>query len=152
VKDIVHSLKYSGRLDHVRYIAGRLNEGMDAIDGFDFIASVPMEGSRLVERGADPCAMIAGRLSRLSSTPFARNIIARVRSVPPQVGLSREIRERNVRGVFAAHPKMRDRIEGARVLLVDDVLTTGATLNDCARALVRAGAREVCALTFARAL
>lgn len=125
---------------------------MTALGGFDFIVSVPMEGSRLVGRGSDPCAMIAGRLSRISSTPLVRKMIVRVKSAPPQVGLPRGEREKNVSGVFAVRPRMRGRIEGARVLVVDDVLTTGATLNDCARALVRAGAREVCALTFARTL
>ena len=84
--------------------------------------------------------------------PFGRDVLERVRAVPPQVGLARDEREKNVRGVFAVRAGRRFRIEARRVLVVDDVLTTGATVNDCARALIKAGASEVSALTVARTL
>lgn len=150
--DLVRSLKYSARLDLIGYCTRCMREAMDGLGEQDSIVAVPVDGGRVVKRGHDHCALIARRLARMSGIPFLRNTLVRVRSVPPQVGLPREERERNVRGAFGVDRRRADRIDGGRILVVDDVLTTGATLNDCARALTRAGAREVCALTLARTL
>jgi ComF family protein len=150
--DLVRALKYSARLDLVRYCARCLHERMDGLGEFDAIVTVPVDSRRVIKRGHDHCSLIANRLARISKVPFLREVLERTRSVPPQVGLPREERERNVRGAFGANRRRADRIAGGRVLIVDDVLTTGATLNDCARALTKAGAREFAALTLARTL
>jgi len=150
--DLVRALKYSARLDLVGYCARRLREGMGALGAHDSIVTVPEDRARLIGRGHDHCSLIAARLSRALGIPFLRGALARTRSVPPQVGLPRDEREKNVRGAFAVDRKVRGRVEGMRILIIDDVLTTGATLNDCARALVQAGAHKVSALTLARTL
>ena len=152
MKDLIHSLKYSAKLDLVRYCARRLRGGMVGLGEHDAIVTVPIDSGRAVKRGHDHCALIASQLARMSSIPFLRGALSRVRSVPPQVGLPRDEREKNVRGAFKADSRRANRIGGKRILIVDDVLTTGATLNDCARALIKAGAREVLALTLARTL
>jgi len=118
---------------------------------FDCIISVPAQDKRMISRGLDACALLARRISQKSNVPYKSKILKRIRSVKPQVGLPRTQRVENVKGVFGIKPG-RDKIGGARVLLIDDVLTTGATANDCARALIKAGAQEVQALTVARVL
>lgn len=150
--DLVRSLKYCSRLDLVRYCARRLRKGMEGLGEHDAIVTVPIDSRRVVKRGHDHCALIASQLARISNVPFLRGALSRVRSAPPQVGLPRDKREKNVRGAFRADRRRGDCIDGGRILVIDDVLTTGATLNDCARALTRAGAREVSALTLARTL
>ncbi len=152
VRELIHSFKYSGRLEHAGYFARCLFERMDDPGGFDSIVTVPMQGGRLVGRGFDPSALIAESLARISGVVFMRGALARVRCVPPQVGLQRAEREKNVRGVFAADSRREGDIAGARILIVDDVMTSGATLGDCARALMEAGASDVRALTIARTL
>jgi ComF family protein len=149
---LVRSLKYYARLDLVRYCARRLRDEMQGLGEHDAIVTVPIDSGRVVKRGHDHCALIARQHARMSSVPFLRGALSRVRSVPPQVGLSRDEREKNVRGAFEVNSRRGDRIGGRRILVIDDVLTTGATLNDCARALIKAGAREVSALTLARTL
>lgn len=152
VRGLIHAFKYSGKLDATRYLAGCLHAEIDSLRPFDSIVTVPMEGARLVSRGLDPCALMARRFAKISSVPFMPGLLVRMRSIPPQVGLERVEREKNVKGAFAVRPKFRRSVAGRRLLIVDDVLTTGATLNDCARALMKAGAREVMALTVARTL
>jgi competence protein ComFC len=150
--DLVRSLKYSARLDLVRYCARRLHKGMEGLGEHDSIVTVPIDSGRVVKRGHDHCALIAGQLARMSGIRYLRGALARVRSIPPQVGLPRDEREKNVRGAFGVDRRKEAPIAGRRILVIDDVLTTGATLNDCARALLKAGAREVRALTLARTL
>ncbi len=152
VVDLVRSMKFSGRLDIVRYMARRISERMDRLGHLDAVVSVPAEPSRVVARGFDSSLLIARSISGIASVPCLRGVLVRVRSVRPQVGLPRDEREKNVKGAFAVDGQRARSIEGLRLLVVDDVMTTGATLNDCSRALVKAGAKEVCALAFARTL
>ncbi len=95
-------------------------------------------------------ALLAQRISNASRVPVHADLLLRVRATPSQVELSRTERRGNVSGAFKVRPSGAGLIEARRVLLVDDVLTTGATLDACARTLRRAGAKSVDALTFAR--
>jgi predicted amidophosphoribosyltransferase len=95
--------------------------------------------------------LLAQRLSHLSRKPFDPFVLTRTRSTPSQgVMPSAKARARNMRGAFRVPPSQTAKIDGRRVLLVDDVLTTGATLEACARALKRGGAEKVLVLTIAR--
>jgi predicted amidophosphoribosyltransferase len=109
----------------------------------DVLAVVPAVRDRLLLRGADPPAELAAELARWWGLPLVP-LVFRTRGVRPQRGLDASARRRNVRGAFAA------RAGPARVGLVDDVYTTGATVDECARALRQAGAGEVHVITFAR--
>jgi len=114
----------------------------------DRIIPVPLHPKRLRWRGFNQALILArevGRLWRLPVDPF---ILRRSRETPPQTELSEEERTKNVRGAFAVDP--RKSVEGESLLLVDDVYTSGATVNECSRALQRAGAKEVHVLTLAR--
>lgn len=144
LRDIVHALKYDGR----RTLARRLGEmlarsGAEVLDGADLAVPVPLHRSRLRERGFNQAAEIASHLG----LPVA-DALRRVRATPSQTDLPAAKRHANVRGAFAA--RRRVPVSGRTVVLVDDVSTTGATLDACARVLLDAGALEVRALTAAR--
>jgi ComF family protein len=126
---------------------------VDAFDrredmAFDFITAVPLHGRKLRERGYNQSALLGRHLSSATSLPFRSAALRRIAPGKPQSTLPRDERRRNVRRAFAADPK---RVEGRSVLLVDDVCTTGATIDACARVLLAAGASRVCALAVARA-
>ncbi len=109
------------------------------------VVPIPLHPRRLRRRGFDPAALLARRVAKARSVPL-QPLLARLRDTPSQTGLGRAARRRNVAGAFAA----RGSVAGERIWLVDDVVTTGATLEAAARALRRAGAREVIGLAAAR--
>ncbi len=116
----------------------------------DLIAPVPLHRRRLWMRRYNQAALLALALGRLAGKPCVPDLLLRIRPTPPQGRLGRRARARNVRRAFAPEPRRAALIAGRRVLLVDDVLTTGATVEEAARALTAAGARAVDVLTLAR--
>ncbi|MEL7487866.1 MAG: phosphoribosyltransferase family protein, partial [Pseudomonadota bacterium] len=98
----------------------------------------------------DQVALLAAAAARLLERRYAPTALLRVKSTPPQQKLSADARKRNVAGAFAVAEEARDLINGAHIVIIDDVLTTGATLSACARAAYRAGAARVDALVLAR--
>jgi len=144
LRAIVHALKYGKR----RSVAGRLAlrmraQGADALSGADVVVPVPLHRSRRRTRGFNQ----AEELGRHLGLP-CRTVLRRVRATPSQTALPVAQRHRNVRGAFAL--ARRGDVRGLRVVLVDDVCTTGATLEACARVLREAGAADVTAITAAR--
>ena len=117
----------------------------------DFLAPVALHSSRARARGFNQSALLARELGALFDVP-ALELLKRTRRTPPQVGLSLKERRANVRAAFDVDEALwqNRNLAGARILLIDDVFTTGATLNECARVLRRAGAGAVAALTVAR--
>jgi len=115
---------------------------------FDVIIPVPMHWQRRIARGQDHAALLAATIARDLRVPLGRELL-RVRNTPPQINLSRTARAANVRGAFAVADKRS--IAAARVLLVDDVTTTGATANEAARTLLAAGAATVSLAVIAKA-
>jgi len=109
---------------------------------------VPLHYWRLVTRRYNQAALLAHRLSAATALPVMTDALLRIRATKSQAGLSRSGREDNVRGAFRVAKK--DALRGMSVLLVDDVMTTGATLNACARALHDGGVHDVYVLTLAR--
>ncbi len=144
-KEIVHALKYRGYTAVVgRLAAPLLAEAVEGPGGFDRVVPVPLHGARLRRRGFNQAALLARGLAGRINTPVSDTLQV-VRSTRDQVELSAAERRRNVAGAFSAKTRVR-----GRLLLVDDVFTTGATTSACAAALLDAGAAEVHALTLCR--
>jgi len=144
--DAIHALKYRDRPALARplgaWLAGRV-----LLPQGSAIVSVPLGRKRRLTRGYDQAALLARALARVKRLPVLPLALARTRETKPQVGRTRADRLRNVRGAFRAAPAVR----GRDVVLLDDVVTTGATADACAEALVLAGARSVRVLALARA-
>ena len=127
-----------------------LRAGAALLADADLIVPVPLHRWRLFQRRYNQAALLAHAVGRLAGRPVSPDLLVRRRRTPSQGGLGRQGRRRNVAGAFALAPGRVERVRGCRVLLIDDVHTTGATLVECARALRRAGAGAVDALTLAR--
>jgi len=148
VREAVHALKYNHLSALARPMGGMMAACVEAEAlPVDLVVPVPLFGRRQRLRGYNQSALLAREVARLNGLPLAEGGLARRRDTPPQArSVDAEARRRNVADAFAE----RRRVEGRRVLLIDDVMTTGATLDACARALRQAGAASVWALTFAR--
>ena len=137
---LVQAFKYGGELALAALFARKLRERVgDAADGIDIIAPLPLHPRRLAERGYNQAGEIAKALSRLNGIPVELELGRRVRNTTPQTDLPLRTREANMRASFAC---TRD-LSGLRIAVVDDVMTTGATLDEFARTLKRAGAARV---------
>lgn len=143
-KGAVHALKYGGYRPVVDRLMAPLMAGLLEGERFDAVVAVPLHRSRLARRGFNQAEVMGRAVALRTGTPFLDRLRA-VRGTRDQVELTAASRRENVGGAFEA----RGPVTG-RVLLVDDVMTTGATLNECARVLKTSGAREVHTLTFCR--
>lgn len=143
-KEIVHALKYRGYTPVVERLAVPLLAEAVAGGRFDAVVPVPLHRARLRRRGFNQAALLARGLARRINTPVSDTLQV-VRSTRDQVDLSAAERRANVAGAFSARSRAR-----GRLLVVDDVFTTGATTAACAAALLRAGAAEVHAVTLCR--
>lgn len=148
---LVHQLKYYDRPYLARLMAGVMRHaGRALLAECDVIVPVPLHRLRLWQRRFNQAAVLAEKLSAHSSVPADPFVLERVKATRGQVGLSAAQRQDNVRGAFRVTPDRRARLSEARVLLVDDVYTSGSTAKAATRALLRAGAASVDVLTFAR--
>ncbi|HEX9808944.1 MAG TPA: ComF family protein [Alphaproteobacteria bacterium] len=132
------------------FAAWMARAGAELLAEADVVVPVPLHRWRLFARRYNQAALLALALSRASGRPAAVDALGRVRATPSQGRLGRRRRRLNVRGAFAVPGRRAPAIAGRRVLLVDDVLTTGATAESASRALLRAGAAAVDVLTLAR--
>ncbi|MBT4932642.1 MAG: ComF family protein [Rhodospirillaceae bacterium] len=126
--------------------------GADVLENADLITPVPLHWSRLFKRRYNQAALLGQRLSQISAVPAIPDLLVRKRATPSQGRFSPSARKRNVRGAFQVREKYIPNISGKRVVLVDDVLTTGATASAVTRALLGAGAEAVDVLTLGRVL
>jgi predicted amidophosphoribosyltransferase len=148
---MVLALKHGDRLDMVPPLAGWMAAaGRDLLAGADLIAPVPLHWRRLVRRRYNQSAELARRIARLSGRTAAVDLLVRRRATAPQEGMDRAARAANQAGAFAVAPRHVARLAGRAVLMVDDVMTSGATLSACADTLRAAGAARVDALVLAR--
>lgn len=151
VRELVHRLKYDGRLQARRplglLMAQRLS-GFVTDSAPDIILPVPLHRKRLRQRGFNQAILLGEIVSREWMVPLGRRVMERIRWTEPQITLAAGERAANVRGAFAvARP---EQVRGRKVLLVDDVMTTGSTLSECGRMLDKAGAAAVFAAVVAR--
>lgn len=144
-------LKHADRLDLAPLFARWLSRtARELIEEADAIAPVPLHPLRLLRRRYNQAAEIARPLAAMTGTPYLPDALVRRRATATQGGKSGSGRKRNVAGAFEVPPARRTQVEGLRILLIDDVLTTGATAEGCARALKAAGAARVDLAVVAR--
>jgi len=150
-KVLVHALKYQDRTDLApamgRWMA---RAGTELLDGADVLIPVPLHWRRGWSRRYNQSGALARTIAKQSGVAVAADTLRRIRPTQQQVGLSRTDRARNVQGAFKVAPDQTGQIQDRRVVLIDDVLTSGATVDACARALLRAKAAQVDVLVFAR--
>jgi ComF family protein len=144
LRELIHLYKYGKVRTLARPLSGWLAQALPRDEAFDALVPVPLYWRRRLQRGFNQAELLARGLSRRTGIPVV-TALGRVRPTPAQAGLSTSARRRNVAKAFRA----RD-VQGKRILLIDDVMTTGATATSCALALKQAGARRVALLTVAR--
>lgn len=150
-RQIVLALKHSGRRDGLPTLAAWMaSAAEDLIVDADMLVPVPLHYFRLVRRGFNQSVWLAAALGRRTGKPVYVDLLHRRRHTPIQGGLSPDARRRNVAGAFRVPKRRARRLEGKSILLVDDVFTTGATVQACARALKSSGAANVDVVTLAR--
>jgi ComF family protein len=148
LRKLIHLFKY-GRIQTLSAPLGRLLAlALPREQDFDVIVPMPLHWHKRWQRGFNQAELLAREIGRRTNAPV-RNALRRVRNTASQAGLTSAKRRKNVSGAFQT--KRRSTLNGSRVLLIDDVMTTGATAASCARALKRGGASQVTLLTLARA-
>jgi len=154
IKELVHKFKYNGKISLARTLSGLIGDFLKSDDelmaGIDNIAFVPLENGRLRKRGFNQSRMLALAISKRYGIPLS-DCLEKKKHTRHQNELSRDERLVNLNGAFGVKDNATG-LTGKYVLLLDDVMTTGATLNECAKALLTAGAKEVRCLTLARGL
>jgi ComF family protein len=151
---MVHGLKYAGWAkvaDEMAERMSRLSWPRDVLEERAGIVPIPLASARKRERGYNQSELLARGLSVRWKIPVWADVIGRARETETQTRLTPEQRQGNVAGSFAIHSGRADALRGAHVVIVDDVVTTAATLNECAKVLYAAGARIISYVTFGRA-
>ncbi|HWP25520.1 MAG TPA: ComF family protein [Xanthobacteraceae bacterium] len=150
-RTLVHALKYGDRLELAPLMGGLMaRAGKELLVGADALVPVPLHWRRLWMRRFNQSALLAKAISRLTGIPLADNALKRVKATAQQVGLSKAERAQNLQGAFCVPDEDKAMVSGRRLVLIDDVLTSGATVDAAARTLLRAGAANVDVLVFAR--
>lgn len=136
---LVHALKFGRRPGLAAELGARLARAVPAAPAFDLVTAVPLHAARRRERGYDQARLLAEAVADRLGVPALPDALARERATPAQTGLDPARRRRNLAGAFRATGPRR--LRGRRILIVDDVITTGATLEACLAALAAAGAK-----------
>ena len=150
-KALILRFKHTDRLEGVGAFAlWMARAGAELLEDADLLAPVPLHRWRLFSRRYNQAALLALAIGRLSKVAVAPQLLIRARKTPSQGHLGHDARARNVAGAFRINAGLKDSLAGRRVVLVDDVLTSGATVGECARVLKREGAAAVDVLTLGR--
>ncbi len=152
IREAIHLLKYNGKSFLAKPLVGLLDRGYPFIDygSYDLLVPVPLHPKRLRERGFNQALMLGRAIGRREGVPCGVFLLKKIKWSSAQINLSPREREENVKGTFAVTDP--GGVRGKRLLLIDDVMTTGSTVNECARELLKAGAGEVDVFTLARAV
>jgi len=124
--------------------------GSEFLESIDALVPVPLHRWRLFHRRYNQSALLAQHIGEMAHKPVLPDALKRVRDTPPQGHLKRKERQENVKGAFAINSRHIDNVKDKTLVLIDDVMTTGATVNECSRVLLKAGAKQVYVLTLSR--
>jgi ComF family protein len=152
VRQLVHRLKYSDRMELAKPLgAWMARAGNELLVEADLLVPVPLHRRRLAARRFNQANSLAQVISAHCGVPVDPFVLARVKPTPSQVGLSRSQRALNMQGAFQVAEEMATGVAGRAIVLIDDVMTSGSTVNAASRALLRGGAKRVDVVVFARA-
>ena len=148
---LVLAFKHGGRSEGLGVFSQQMKRaGRRFLEQADYLVPVPLHFNRRVSRRYNQAALLARALAKITSPVFDPDILMRSQPTPSQGGLSAAARRKNVRSVFKIRENARTRIKGSNIIIIDDVMTTGATVESCARTLQRAGAGRVDVITLSR--
>lgn len=153
LQEAIHRWKYEGKTYLTPFFAEWMAEGLNRYwepGSLDLLIPVPLHTRRLRERGFNQALLLVKDLSRRTGIPYRKRILQKKKSTIPQVNLSGIEREKALGRTF--HVIEKEELSGQWVLLIDDVYTTGATVNECSKALLKGGAERVDVLTLAHAI
>lgn len=152
-RKLVHALKYRDRHETAPLLARLMfRAGAELLEDADFLIPVPLYRFRLWKRRFNQAALLGEHINACSGVALRTDILRRDRPTRSQVGLDHATRRKNVRNAFSVHDELRPELLGKRVLLLDDVMTTGATIESCSKTLLGAGAARVDVIVFALVL
>lgn len=153
IKECIHLFKYNKKIflgAPFRELMIDFIKGQIPIDEFGLIVGVPLHYTRKKERGFNQAQILALAISKHFNIPISKNNLIRTRPTPSQIELDKQQRLSNVKGAFIV--KKKDEFKDKKILLIDDVFTTGSTLNECSKALKKAGAASISIFTLARGI
>ena len=152
LKEGIHRLKYNGHTFLIptlgKFLQSAFERESEWAENIDMVIPVPLERNRERQRGFNQSALLAQYLAQKVSLLYPGQVLLKLKKTAPQVNLTRGDRFVNLSGAFSLNPRIS--LSAKRILLVDDVYTTGATVGECSRVLLKAGAKEVNILTLAR--
>ena len=150
-RQLIHRFKFHNRPEIAALLAPWLQaSGKDLLHDADYLIPVPLHLFRLVSRRYNQSAELARRLSQLSGAPMKVEWLRRVKKTSQQVGMTRDMRQKNLKGAFEVIPNKVAALEGKKVVLIDDVITTGSTVTACAKTLRKVGVARIDVLSVAR--
>lgn len=150
-KQMILAFKHGDKI-HLRGLLAKFlyQSGKDVLQGANLIAPVPLHWWRMVKRKYNQAALLSSEIANYSGLDHEAHLLLRKKRTVPHENMSRDEREKNVRAAFTVNPKHTDSVKGKIIVLVDDVMTSGATVNECAKTLLKQGVAEVRVLTLAR--
>lgn len=152
-RSLVTRLKYGDRTELAPFMAEWMTiAGKELIESADMIVPIPLHYRRFLKRTYNQAAELSRNIARSTGKPLQPFVLKRQKNTRQQVGLLKKARQRNMIGAFIVPEKEKAKIKDKRILLVDDVFTTGATARSATKALLRGGAKSVDVLTFSRVL
>lgn len=150
-KPLILSFKHSDRTHAAKALAAWMaRPAAEFMESIDYIIPVPLHRWRLFKRRYNQAALLAQELHQLTGKSLLSDGLIRTKPTPIQGHRNRKERHENVRGAFSINPRYGENLKGKTILLIDDVLTTGATVSECSKVLLKAGAAGAHVLTLAR--
>jgi ComF family protein len=148
---LIHSFKYRDQLHILNYLVNLMsNIGKDIIQEADIIIPVAMYKYKLLKRGYNQAALLAMKIASKNKIPYLPQVLIKKKNSIAQIGLTKEQRIKNIKNTFELNSKFIKQVQGKRILLIDDVITTGSTINECCKILRKASPSKIFVLTLAK--
>jgi len=148
---LIHKFKYRDQLHILNYLVNLMsNIGKDIIQEADIIIPVAMYKYKLLKRGYNQAALLAMKIASKNKILYLPQVLIKKKNSPAQAGLKKEERIKNIKNTFELNAKFIKRIQGKKILLIDDVITTGSTIDECCKILSKANPSKILVLTLAK--